>query len=455
MKKLLALVMAVLLVLSVLPVSTYAIDQNDPEFDKFLKEINWSKKDYLNYLKSKDWALHEFDDVEELGTPLSEKGVQSVMAKYKLTREELNYLHFNYGEIEEDQDVLDSLYIIFIEDLDTYTEFYLNAGIEEDDPEFLDFLKGINWTKENYLAYLDSKGWSLADFWELDELGTPLSEEGVQAVMAEFELTREELNALLVDFADLEKGEDVLEGTWIIFNEDLAYWVEYYLDEDNYLDTDFGFEGDFDIDGLFTEIGLTDEELDRLLDHLMSLNFEDENFLAQLELLAERMEAIEDFESADDLDAAQIAEILDIFTDMMTLFQIDAKYYLTNGDEKLPLTLAALMTLETTNGYDLLIEIYNTQGTFLADVVFTAEMFGSEIIQETGKDLGVVKEVVAAPKKEAVKKEKVQKEVKAVKTVKGGKLPKTASDYLSNALIGLSFILIGFLLFRRMKIAGN
>lgn len=444
MKKLLALVMAVLLVLSVLPVSTFAIDQNDPEFDKFLKEINWSKKDYLNYLKSKDWALHEFGDVEELGTPLSEKGVQAVMAKYKLTRTELNSLHFEFGEIEDGEDILDSLYIIFNEDLDYYTEFYLSAGIEENDPEFLSFLKEIGWSKENYLAFLSSKGWSLTDFWEVEELGTPLSEAGVQKVMADFELTREELNALLVDFGDLEKGEDVLEGTWIIFNEELAYWVEYYLDEENYTDIDFG------IEGLFAEIGLTDKELERLFEHFLTLDLEDETFLAQLELLAERMEAIEDFESADDLDAAQIAELLSIFTDMMDQFQIDAKYYLTNGEEKLPLTLTALMALETTNGYDLLIEIYNTQGTFLADVLFTAEMFGSEIIKETGKDLGAVKEVVAAPKKETVKKE-----VKTVKTVKGGKLPKTASDYLSNTLIGLSFILIGFLLFRRMKIAGN
>src|SRR5690606_14280434 len=181
----------------------------------------------------------------------------------------------------------------------------------------------------------------------------------------------------------------------------------------------------------------------------LTLDIEDEGFMAQIDALLVRIDAMEDFESSDDLDAAQIAEILDIFTQLIDLFELDMKYYLTDGTDKQPLTLAALMALETTNGMDLLIEIYNTQGTFLADMIFTAEMFGSEIIKETGKDIEVVKETVAAPKKPAVKKDvKAVKPVKTVKTVKGGKLPKTASDYIPNTMIGLAFVLVGFLLFR-------
>src|SRR5690606_15195024 len=183
MKKLLVLVMAVLLVLSAVPAATFAIDKNDKEFDAFLKEINWSKKDYLKYLESKEWPLEYFDDVDELGTPLSEKGVQTIMADFGMTRAELNKLFTDFGDIEEGQDVLDGELIIFDEELYSYTEFYLSVGIDENDPEFLAFLKKIGWSKKDYLAYLDSKGWSLEDFWFADELGTPLSEKGVQAVM--------------------------------------------------------------------------------------------------------------------------------------------------------------------------------------------------------------------------------------------------------------------------------
>ncbi|PKH12219.1 MULTISPECIES: processed acidic surface protein [Planomicrobium] len=455
MKKLLVLLMAVLLVVSALPASTFAIAKDDPEFEKFLEEINWSKKSYINYLMEKNWSLDDFGDVSELGTPLSEEGVQTVMEDFELTREELNELLVEFGDIEEGEDVLDGTYLIFNEELYFFTEYYLTADfgmIDEDGEEFAAFLESINWTKEDYLAYLDSKDWGLEYFSDVSELGTPLSEEGVQKVMKDFDLTREELNALLVEYGDIEEGQDVLDShMYIIFNEDLYFYVEWYLDDENYIDLN-----DLDI---FTEVGLTEEELDRLFEHFITLNFEDETFLDQLDALLQRLDAVPYFESADDLDAEEIAILLDIFDDMMNLFEVETKYYLTDGTEKTALTLTALLALETTNGKDLLIEIFDREGTFLADIVLTAEMFGSEIIEETGKDLEVVEEVIAAPVKETkeVKKEakSVKKDTKAVQTTKGGKLPKTATDYVSNTLVGLAFVLIGFLLFRRMKTVSN
>ncbi len=455
MKKLLVLLMAVLLVVSAIPASTFAIEKDDPEFEKFLGEIEWSKKDYINYLMSKDWLLEDFGDVSELGTPLSEEGVQSVMADFELTRDELNELLADFGDIEKGQDVLEGDYLLFNEELYSYVEYYLSEDfgmIDEDGPEFEEFLKGIGWSKEDYLDYLDSKDWGLHYFSDVSELGTPLSEEGVQKVMTDFDLTREELNALLVEYGDIEEGQDVLDShMYIIFNEDLYYYVEWYLDEGVYVDLDEM--------AIFTEVGLTEEELNRLFEHLITLNFEDEAFLDELDVLLQRLDAVPYFESASDLDAEQIAVLLDIFDDMMNLFQVDTTYYLTDGEEKTPLTLTALLALETTEGKDLLIEIFDREGTFLADIVLTAEMFGSEIIEETKEDLKEVEEVIAAPVKETkeVKKEmkSVKKNTPAVQTTKGGKLPKTASDYLSNALIGLAFVLIGLVLFRRLKTASN
>lgn len=453
MKRLLVLLMAVLLVVSALPVSTFAIAKDDPEFEKFLAEINWSKKNYINYLLSKDWVLDDFDDVSELGTPLSEEGVETVMADFELTREELNELLVEFGDIEDGEDVLDGTYLIFNEELYFFTEYYLSEDfsmIDEDGEEFEAFLKGINWTKEDYLAYLDSKDWGLEYFTDVSELGTPLSEEGVQKVLTDFDLTREELNALLVEYGDIEEDQDVLDShMYIIFNEDLYFYVEWYVSPD----VNVGIE--FDGMDIFTEVGITEEELDRLFEHFMTLNFEDEAFLDELDAVLQRLDAVAYFESMDDLDAEQISILLDIFNDLMNLFEVETKYYLTDGTEKTALTLTALMTLESTDGKDLLIEIFDREGTFLADIVLTAEMFGSEIIKETGKDLEVVEEVIAAPVKETKEVKSVKKETKAVQTTKGGKLPKTASDYVGNSLIGLAFVLIGFLLFRRMKTVSN
>lgn len=457
MKKLLVLLLAVFLVVSAVPASTFAIEQNDPEFEEFLEEINWSKKSYINYLMEKNWSLDDFGDVSELGTPLSEEGVQTVMEDFELTREELNELLVEFGDIEEGEDVLEGTYLIFNEELYFFTEYYLTADfgvIDEDGEEFTEFLQSINWTKEDYLAYLDSKDWGLEYFSDVSELGTPLSEEGVQKVMTDFDLTREELNALLVEYGDIEEGQDVLDSNmYIIFNEDLYFYVEWYLSPD----VNVGIE--FDDMDIFTEIGITEEELDRLFEHFIMLDFEGTAFLDELDALVQRLNAVPYFESVEDLDAEEIAVLLDIFNDMMNLFEVETKYYLTDGKEKTALTLTALMTLESTDGKDLLIEIFDREGAFLADIILTAEMFGSEIIEETGKDLEVIEEVIAAPVKETkeVKKEvkSVKKETKAVQTTKGGKLPKTATDYVSNTLVGLAFVLIGFLLFRRMKTVSN
>lgn len=163
------------------------------------------------------------------------------------------------------------------------------------------------------------------------------------------------------------------------------------------------------------------------------------------------MMAFENFETAEELTAEQIAEIFEIFNDMLDLFQVETKYYLAKDGEKKVISFNDLITMNTTNGYDLLIEIYNKQGEFLADVLLTADMFGSEIIQETGKDIKEAEKIVTENNQasEAPKAEK-----SPVKTVKGAKLPTTASDYAVNTLAGLAFVAAGVFLFRRIRAKG-
>ncbi len=172
------------------------------------------------------------------------------------------------------------------------------------------------------------------------------------------------------------------------------------------------------------------------------------DFEDQLLALSDRMMAFAEFESADELTAEQIAELLDISNDMLDILQLDVKYYLVKDGVKQPLSIQAMMTMTSTNGADLLIELYNKQGDFLADVILTKELFGSDLINETGKDLQEAEKIV--------KETPVKASTKAVqKTVKGGKLPNTASDYLQNTMIGLVIILAGVVLFRRVWVKGQ
>lgn len=394
MKRLLSILLAVVLGFGLLPVSTFAIEPNEPDFEKFLKGIGWDKQDYIDYIESKEWYLEDFESVDELGTPLSEESVQLVLEEFGLSREELNELLVEYGDIEDGQDVLEGTWIIFSEELHEYVDFYLNG-----------------------------------------EAGTPIDEENLQLLLKDYGFVSKEA---LEQF--LNENDDTIENYDYI--EDLEFAVDFYVNGDEYLD---------EIYGLFKEIGLTDKELEKLFTHLETLDFEDPVFLEKLIELSERMIAFEDFETAEELSAEQIAELFDIFSDLLDLFQLETKYYLVKDGEKQTVSFETLMTMDTTNGYDLLIELYNNQGGFLADILLTADMFGSDLIKETGQDIKQAEEIVT-------KNQRVSEGTKTVKqpvkTVKGGKLPKTASDYAGNAIAGFALVFVGFAMFRRLKAKG-
>ena len=403
MKRLFLMILSAALMFGFLPASTLAMEANDKGFDEFLKEIQWEKTVYIDYLESKGYSLDDFESADDLGLPITEETLQSVLTDFELSRSELNALLVENGDIEQGQDVLDTEWYLFVEELSPAINFYLNGG-------------------------------------------TPITEENLQQFIEDYGFESEEE---LENFLN-ENGDSVNNYEFI---EDLEYAVDNYIYE-----TQLGIE--FDIEGMFTELGLTLEELERLEAHLETLDFEDPAFQERAIALADRMMMIEEFESADELTAAQISELIAIYTDALHLLNLDAKYYLVKGSEKLPITLGTLITLETVDGYDLLVEVYSTQGTFLADFILTNDSFGSDIIKETGEDIKVVEEevkeetnvVVAPPAVKTPGKKSEKAPVK--KTVKGGKLPKTASDYLSNALLGLIIALAGVALFRRSKAMG-
>lgn len=408
MKRLAVFLLVLGFALSTMPFSAFAIESDDAEFDQFLTEIEWEKQAYLDYLESKDWSLEEFDTADELGTPLTEEGVQALTTKLELTRTELNQLLYEYGDIEYGQDVLDGMYLIFIEDLEYYIEFYME---------------------------------DVADY-----IGTPIDATNLQELMDEFGFASEkELEAFLQEYDDSLASYEYI--------EDLESSLMFYQDMGDY-------EIDIDFDGLFTELGLTEEEIERLVAHLDTLDYEDPAFEEKLMQLSDRMMAIGEFETAEELTAEQIAELMDIYSDMTDLLEVKATYYFVKDGQKTPVSLAALMTLESTEGADLLIEIYNLKDVFLADILLTADMFGSDLIAGTGEDLNTIEKVITAPpvaEKPAVVAPAPTSPATptTTQTVTGGKLPATASDFAVNAIFGLALLVAGIALFRRFRAEEN
>lgn len=265
-----------------------------------------------------------------------------------------------------------------------------------------------------------------------DYLGPVINDENLQQLLDEYELTLEELSSILEEY-----GETLEDYAFI---NDIAFMVDFHFNMEDISWEDILAE----LDELFAEFDLTNEELERLFEHFRNLDWENPAFEERLLSLEERVMALPDFESASELTADDIAEILAIYSELMSLFEFDAKYFLIEGRDKTTkqsISLQTLIKLDSLEGYNLLIELYNLEGEFLADLIITADMFGSELIKEPAQDLKEVKEIVKkAPPKDQVK------------TEKGAKMPKTASNSMQNALIGLGMMLTAGIIYRRLKV---
>ncbi|MGR9525995.1 processed acidic surface protein [Priestia megaterium] len=346
------------------------------------------------------------------------------------------------------------------------------------DADFNKYLKsvsqtrGFEVTKDDVEYSLSLYDESLENFDTIadleDFLGEPIAADlhNVQDVYADFDLDKTSLNALLK-----ENGQSLDDYVYLDdLYEDVGFYLEgddWYKDDESYDEEDASYDDELseeDLSGLLSfmqsELGLTSEELNRIEAHFTSLEDElsNEATLNRLDQLGERLAAFEDFDTATELSADQIAELMSIYKEMLSIFHLDAKFALVQGGNERPLSLTDLINLEELKNASLKISLYTTGGKFLADMVITGDMFNSDIITDTGKEVEKSAEAVAKPaqaQKPAVEKkqEPVKKQTNGAvqKTIKGGKLPETASNYVTNTLIGLVLVAAGFVLFRKVR----
>ncbi|WP_349728743.1 processed acidic surface protein [Peribacillus frigoritolerans] len=303
---------------------------------------------------------------------------------------------------------------------------------------------------EEYLSYYDLSLNELKSVEELrDTLGPTVTPKTIQNLLKKYEMTEAELTELLIEYGELEEGDSIIDTFHFIYDIEDIIDLEMDYDEE---EMEYDDEEIIDLmDGLFTEIGLTDEELDRFMNHLLPI-VEDPSFEARLMAISDRMDQLEYFETIDELSAEQVAELLSIYNDLQSLLQIQFKFALIQDGVTKNLSLEALFQLRELTNASLLVSIYDLNGNFLLDFTLTGEMIGSDLVKETGNDIKQSTEVIS--KVVEVKKEKQkQKSTKPDhKTEKGGVLPKTAGNYLFGALIGLVLMGIAFGLLRKARL---
>lgn len=298
---------------------------------------------------------------------------------------------------------------------------------------------------EEYLSYYDLTLNELKSAEELREtLGPAVTPETLQNLLKQYEMTEAELTELLMEYGELEEGDSIIDTFHFIYDIEDIIDLEMDYDEE---EMEYDEEEISDLmDGLFTEIGLTDEELDRFMNHLLPI-VEDPSFESRLMAISDRMNQLEYFETIDELSAEQVAELLSIYNDLQSLLQIQFKFALIQDGVTTNLSLEALFQLKELTNASLLVSIYDLNGNFLLDFTLTGEMIGSDLVKETGNDMKQSTEVIS--KVVEVKKEKKKPEYK---TEKGGVLPKTAGNYLFGALCGLVLMGIALGLIRKARL---
>ncbi|MGN9866313.1 processed acidic surface protein [Bacillus swezeyi] len=300
--------------------------------------------------------------------------------------------------------------------------------------ELNEYLEEIGITEKEMEAYLQvTYDESLRDFDSVEELrdflGERLTEKLLAFYLKEYGLSEKEAAELFVENGYMESGQNILD----------VFVFEYELDDALFMVTYE--EDDLEIGNLFQELGVDDQEWEKLVDHLRNVRDKNPNLENDLMALGERLEAVAAFESVSELSAQDIAEMLSVLNDVQKTLELKTKYYLVKDGKKKAVTLTTLVSADDLKGASLLVEVYDLQGHFILDVLLTPEMIGSDLIHDTGAK---VKQT-----KTAVKHETKTSHVK--KTVKGARLPKTAGHYAEWSLLGVTLMLGGFFLLRRLR----
>ncbi|WML46832.1 processed acidic surface protein [Neobacillus sp. PS3-34] len=386
MNKIHKILLAAVLLLGLFPITSSAAALAPADLAAFLEETSWNEKDLDTYLQYfYDMSINDFDTIadlkETLGEPITEENLQQLMKDYEFANE---------------QDLV---------------SFLVENGEME---------KGDN--VRNVFRYIDALD-STVGYYKEDS-GTPITDENLKTLLGDHHLTMKELTDLLA------KNDDSLENYKTIEDLDLALTL---------------YESGKEALDLVSKLGITEKEMEAITKHFETIDVNDPAIEEKMTELEPRLLALREADQAADLTEGQITEVFNIMKEMLSLVHLDASFYLVKGNEKIALSDSQLIKMKDTNGHDLLIEIYNTDGVFLADMLITEDMFSTELIDNTVKDIKKVEKIEKIVQKTASQQKP--------HTVKGGKLPNTAGNYAEGIFVGLILIGTGLFFFRKRNVS--
>ena len=450
MKRLAVLLLICSMLVSLMPYRAYAAVNPSAKLDltTYLQEISAargfevSESDIELALFMGDKTLEDFKTVDELKTFLGEviladnSNLTDIYSKYNLELSSLSEVLKENGEELKDY--------VFLSDLDSALDFYIITKEADFDTKLEAYLadiskvRGFTVTKEDIEALLEEYSHSIEDYETVADLGDYLGEvikadlSNLDYFNKNYGVNKETLLQMLadngIDINDLIYMDEIEEVVWESMGSD-----EPDLDLSEFMD-------------LLSQIGITEAEINNLENHLMSNEelFSSDEALANLEDIVSRLEAAaeniygevildENYKPSDE----EISEVAALYEELLSALKLKVNYIVIKNGVETKYTLAQIMKMESIEDADFKIEIYNDESELLLDAIITQEFIKAnlgEVIEEVD-DLT-----------ETVVKDHV------LPTVKGGKLPKTASNNIPMALLGLTMTIGGVLGYRRTRV---
>ncbi|MCG8396909.1 processed acidic surface protein [Bacillus atrophaeus] len=387
-KKLMCVIICLLIIVPAMQVSAAPKQE---ELQSYLKEIGMTKTELQTYLKENyDEDLNDFTSAAELreylGERLTDKALAAYLKEYGMSEKEAEQQLYVFGFLQKSQT---------IQDVYVFADDFVSA-----------------------LDYITSY--------------TPLTDENFAALLKKYGLTKSEYAKMFPGDEDIRLYADSIEDA----EEYLSAALEEKQAEEQFMK-------------LFSQIGIDQNELENLYQHMSALEKKDPQFSDKLLALSDRLLDLPSFTSISELSAGEIAELLDVMNDFQNTFQVKTKFYLINGNSKKELTARSLLSVNPAQGSKLLVELYDWNGKFLLDAIFTADMVDSETAHQTGSDIRKAEQIVKESKTST--KHKKTSAAQVEKTVKGAKLPKTAGHYAEWSMFGLLLLAGGLLMIRKHR----
>lgn len=190
---------------------------------------------------------------------------------------------------------------------------------------------------------------------------------------------------------------------------------------------------------MMKQFDISEDEIQNLKDYYLSIQdyINSEEVSLKLQDLRTRMtefgqaliikeQTDENYKPTED----EINQITSMYDELFSLIKLTPKFYLTSNGVNTPISLAKLLKMDSVNDADVTMELYTSDSKLLVAMVVPNEMLKSKL-EEAIKDVSNISDNTT--------------------TQKGGTLPKTATNYLAETLMGLMIVCVGIFMYRKVR----